>query len=268
MIQSRISQLKICLFLFLAIGSSYGLSAWSKDDLIALSKKGSDQRCSNAIDGQQCVDVNKHAFDNRAITRDGFDWLNGEKRDDGNSKWYVTTAAPGIPGSMCVCGCFHPDAAILVSTSEGTEEKKARDISKQDTLVVLEGGSALSSPQLVNREISNITKGSETKPLLVFELSSSRVLKVTDEHGMVLADGTMLKAKEVKVGMKFIEYTGKEVEVFKISEEVLSSSEEVVNFRNISPLKMEHLMIAEGVFVGDLSFQNEWSDLKAIQLRQ
>ena len=109
--------------------------------------------------------------------------------------------------------------------------------------------------------------GDEQADLYVFSLSNGHDLRVTQHHGMVLADGRVIEARKVAEGDLFIALDGSEVVVQSIGREPTSA--DVYNFFLSVETPQEHIIAAEGVLVGDLAWQSTLtSELDSISLRR
>lgn len=237
-------------------------AGWNRGDVIRESERTEHTSRCQEIHEPHCSRANEWALTSGAVTQDAYDWL----RENG---WYVTQSAPGVPSVLCACGCFHPDTLILIEDPSGEhKELVAEKTTINHRLVRLDPRSTLSAAKLESAPIRQIIKGYEKQPLKVFELENGRTLKVTTHHGMLLDDGRMVAATDVKSGDRFISTNGRSVTVMGIESELLVN-DRVVNFRLFGETHEHHILVAEDVFVGDASFQNEYaSDLASIKLRK
>jgi hypothetical protein len=171
--------------------------------------------------------------------------------------------------SACPCSCFDSSTNILSTDENGnytwlnvTEFKAGKSV------VTLSEESTVSDLTLKNNTTSYKTQGLDAKPLLVLESEDGNILKVTGDHGVLLADGRMIAAKDLKVDDSFISFPGQPVKVQKITRAPASGGE-VHNILVDTKLKQEHLVIANGIVVGDLLWQNSLgSELNSVLLRQ
>jgi hypothetical protein len=101
----------------------------------------------------------------------------------------------------------------------------------------------------------------------VFALSNGARLRVTQHHPMILEDGVIVEAAQVEAGASFIGVGGQAVAVASITRE--STKEDVFNFQTVGDTQLGHVIVANGVLVGDLKLQNELAAEQAsIELRR
>lgn len=164
--------------------------------------------------------------------------------------------APGIPTILAVCpvGCFEANTKILVENDDGTtNERPASQIGMSDRLAALDKNSDLYEPNLISKPLSLVTAGPEEYDLFRFKLSNGRALSVTQYHGMVLSDGRVVFAQDVKLDDAFVSSNGQEVEIVSIDR--ISTDLNVHNFKLDVDTPEEHVIVAEDVLIGDLYWQ-------------
>ncbi len=176
--------------------------------------------------------------------------------------------------SWCSCGCFHPDTLISafdLNSDQYTEAKAVDIVNKHKDFEVfhLTEEATVKSFAFNKTGLRSPTRGPEEHPLVVIETVNGKVLKLTDKHPVLLSEGRMVQAKELSERDRLLTSEGEVVAIQKIREEAFSG--EVVNFMIDSDLdhKNEHIIIAEGLAVGDLAWQSSLEDeLNKIVLRQ
>jgi hypothetical protein len=219
-------------------------------------------RCIGGISTAQCRGELDYALSKNLITQRSYDWgvANG---------YYPVIDRRDRIGAICKCGCFESTTNISVfSAAGGHIEIAASEVNKSHQLVALSSNSSLSSLTHEDFAINAVTKGEEQLPLYVFELADGTTLKVTQHHGMLLSTGEMVTAKDVTKTDSFISAnTQDKVEIVNIKRE--KTLEEVYNFETNGTDDVNHIIVAEGVYVGDLVWQNQLaSELGQIKLRQ
>ncbi|WP_299004063.1 Hint domain-containing protein [uncultured Shewanella sp.] len=220
-------------------------------------------RCTGPISATECKVELDYALDNRLITASAYSWglANG---------YYPVIDRNNNIGVICKCGCFESTTNISVfSAAAGAHiEMAASEVNKSHQLVALSSTSSLSSLLVEDFPIKAIAKGKEQLPLYVFELADGTQLKVTQHHGMLLSTGEMVAAKDVTETDSFISaMTQEPVEIVNIGRE--ETFNEVYNFETNGIDDVNHIIVAEGVYVGDLAWQNQLaSELGQINLRQ
>jgi len=219
-------------------------------------------RCGSGLSRALCTENNNRALNNGLVTQDAYDWLQGNG--------YCAVNIDGVHMIIAICpvGCFEEDTAIL-SVDEGGAHKwmSAKDVTMATKLLGLNVNALLSSPSLDAQSIQRMTRGDEESDLFVFTLSNGHVLRVTQNHGMVLGDGRVVEARKVLEGDIFVGLDGSDVYIESITREATSA--DVYNFFLSVSSPQEHIIAAEGVLVGDLAWQSTLaSELDSISLRR
>jgi hypothetical protein len=232
---------------------------WNLGDVQTMSQSFDGRRCANASVAE-CTAANKFALDYKAIDQAAHDWLEA-------NGFFVTPMNYGKGGSICKCGCFSSFTNILMIEGNSFKYKKADNVKAGDKIAALAEDSYLHNPEVVKREVLLTTKGKERTPLFVFKLENGVKLKVTKDHGMVLDTGEIVAAKDVKMADRFVTVDGTAVAIETIGREFTNKN--VVNFEVNSKNLENHVVVAEGIFIGDLGWQNQYKSLlNAVQLRK
>jgi hypothetical protein len=179
-----------------------------------------------------------------------------------------STSGPRI-FTFCPAGCFAADTRILTSVSHGGKPgyKPASKITSRDTLMSMADDARLDDVTLATLPIKRIVFGPEKPQLYVFGLASGATLRVTQHHPMVLDDGTILEASRVDRNMSFVGTSGESVAITSITREPAIG--DVFNFETAGDTQLSHVIVAEGVLVGDLKLQNEIAaEERSIELRR
>ncbi|MDQ3230527.1 MAG: Hint domain-containing protein [Pseudobdellovibrionaceae bacterium] len=172
----------------------------------------------------------------------------------------------------CICGCFAPDTKIDVfykSTGHMDQIRAAELVRAKDVfdLSSLTSDASLSSLAFNASPIKGVSYGPTASPLLVIQTSDKRTLKLTTEHGVLLNSGIMVTALELKAGDSLITRDGSTVVITQIETESYTGS--VYNVETSGQLDQEHIIVAEGILVGDLAWQNKLKDqLGAVAIRK
>lgn len=169
--------------------------------------------------------------------------------------------------AVCPPGCFEANTQILTSNSQGDFSSiAAKDVAESDRLAVLDPSSDLDTPKLGTGTIKRLSAGPEKEALYQFELSNGKSLAVTQYHGMVLHDGRFLPAHDVTTNDAFVDVNGGIVQIESITRR--ETDDNVYNFELDVSSAEEHVIVAEGIFVGDLFWQSPASvDHRSISLR-
>ncbi len=163
--------------------------------------------------------------------------------------------------SACVCGCFEANTRILGwSEQEMPKWTKVSEIKRDSKISSLDRNSTLSNVTYAEKKASFSTSGQEISPLYVFDTTAGK-LSVTQNHAVLLADGRLVAAKDVKPSDALVSTNGSTAAIVSIERKVTTLP--VYNFQvaNVKSNK-EHLVAAEGLIVGDLYLQNSISQLK------
>ncbi|HNN93742.1 MAG TPA: Hint domain-containing protein [Pseudomonadota bacterium] len=152
--------------------------------------------------------------------------------------------------------CFEAETLLLTESQAGTLAWiSANQIGSGTRLIALDEESTPRLPRLKPRAIKVITQDLAKSALYVFRLSNGRQLKVTPNHGMLLANGQVVAAHTLSIGARFVNTDGSIVRVEELSTE--QTARNVFNFEVEAEAQKGHFIVAEGVFVGDLMWQNK-----------
>jgi hypothetical protein len=221
-------------------------------------------RCATAIDSATCDTLNNNARAQGWLTADGFTYL--------QSIGFCAIPAPfGLPPGIldfCPRGCFGAETQILSSFRGGRAQYvQAASVAPNSSLMSMSDNASLGDVLLSSRSVKRIAMGPEDAELFVFALSNGHTLRVTQHHPMVLDDGTLTQASQVGPGMSFVGLDGQSVAVTAITRE--RTTADVFNFDTGSDTELGHIIVAEGVLVGDLKIQLQLEDEQgSIELRR
>jgi hypothetical protein len=229
-------------------------------------------RCPNApLAQEKCAQVREQAVSSGCITADQrIEMENWKNPIDGSPGRFPMCVGAIFVGD-CPCGCFSPDTKLLTYfpngdvgwTSASTIAKNIGDFK----LWSLQSHSTLSN--LISRasNISSFTEGNEEKPLVIIETENGGRLTLTLNHAVLISTGEVLTARELTKSTKLIDISGNHVNISAIYR--IKKREKVYNFMTTGESKIEHLVAAGGVIVGDLSWQNQFEDeINAIAIRK
>ncbi|ACY18733.1 hypothetical protein [Haliangium ochraceum] len=247
-------------------------TAWSQDCPIVLSQPApawqveckaiiNGPRCGAGVSSAQCTTYNNDAYALGYLTQEAYDWL--------QSNGQCAFAIQGI-GIITICpvGCFEENTSLLTLDDDGSQTwTAAKDVTMEHQLLSLGADAPLSEPGLESHAIARRVYGDEALDLYVFTLSNGHKLRVTQQHAMVLADGKVIEAQAVVAGDLFLGMDGSAVMVEEITREATDA--DVYNFSVAADTLQEHVIVAEGVLVGDLTWQNTLANEKdSIELRR
>jgi hypothetical protein len=163
--------------------------------------------------------------------------------------------------SACPCGCFEADTRILsYDVNSLPTWINAAEVHRDTPLVAVSKDATLKNLSLTESKASYSTNGPEIPALYVFKTAESK-LSVTQNHAMLLSDGRLVAAKNVKKSDKLIAMDGSPVAILSIERK--TTSKPVYNFGVAKAHSdKEHLVVAEGLVVGDIYLQNSLSSIK------
>jgi hypothetical protein len=180
----------------------------------------------------------------------------GVGSEGGKLYWFVI--------NFCKCGCFSKDTTIL-SRQEAEEAEYGIDELFQLDRRYLQ---ALTHDSLIGEELIVATRPftplqgpAERRQWIHLNFSNGRSLKLTTDHSVLLFDGELKSAGLVNVGDRFFDRQNGIVEVTAkhVSEESLKTFNVSIEAEIVHPLN--HIFFANGVAIGDDSFQNGFQSL-------
>lgn len=210
------------------------------------------QRCAFALPQDQCFNAIDNAAAMGLLTADAVSFL----KSAGFCPIVQNFGSGNFIYDFCPMGCLAADTKVMTSTTFGkTNYVAASKITSQDTLVAMGEASSLHHVTLDTLPLQRVVFGPEQPDLYVFKLASGATLRVTQHHPMVLTSGKIVEAEEVPHGSAFMGVDGQPVAVLSISRE--HTNDNVYNFMTTSDTQLGHVIVAEGILVGDLKLQNE-----------
>jgi hypothetical protein len=234
-------------------------------DLFTVQCRAADgSRCANTIDTNLCHELNEEAHGEGVINDEAFNWLQSTGKC---AIAYVDGMGYHLEG-VCRPGCFAEDTEILTSIEAGLAPgTPAGRVTSATQLMSLADKASPQRVNLIPRTIDVPTHGPEEPDLFVFTLSNGKRLRVTNAHPMVLTDGSVIRANRVQPHAMFAGSDGRPVAVLAITRE--SAKGDVFGFETKSDTRMGHIIVAEGVLVGDLRIQDELqAELTSLEARR
>lgn len=221
-------------------------------------------RCLDTIGGTACNDERAYGLKSGCINQEEFDSLVKYNA-------YPVCDRKDLLKGWCTCGCFQANTRIYsVNPNESTGYQTILKIlsDKHNYKVFsLSSDATLSSITTKPLKILSTTSGPEKTPLIVFITANEQRLAVTTKHAILLADGRMVAAKDVKITDLLVQANGTPVAIKSIESERVTDN--VLNILTDGNTNIEHTLFAEGLIVGDLSWQNNLKNmLNAVAIRQ
>ncbi len=213
-------------------------------------------RCSVQIKGQDCLEELDYALKEKFIDKTTYNW----GKTNGHYPVFIKRGKE-IAG-VCKCGCFEASTKILLDHGW----QKISEINEDHEIKSLSPNSSIILPDLIPSKIKTIVNGPQKSKLFKFFFKGNGSISVTQHHGMVMSDGKMKTAKEVKIGESFRDINGKPRQITNIKR--VKTNHNVYNVATSGKSTSEHIIAANEILIGDLSWQNQnKQDLTGIQLR-
>ena len=180
--------------------------------------------------------------------------------------WFeaISTSGSGTP-VKCHCGCFAPDTLIWTDSGEYSVLDLlyfSRNISVKPMVrsnLDQLGLFAASGGIKANR----FTVGPETKPLVVLTASNGKLLRLTDTHPVLVMRNNQqvfLRADALVLHDILFDRAGNEVTVASLSTAMLPKNQNVINFDTGMRDPLAHIVVANGIQVGDHRWQQAIGD--------
>ncbi|AXR03233.1 hypothetical protein D0511_14990 [Pseudoalteromonas piscicida] len=174
--------------------------------------------------------------------------------------------------AVCRCGCFEIGTKIS-ARENGSNINSQINIEnlfsneQQFNVLAMADTATLSNVQFDLEQIADTTKGPEEKPLIVIKTASGIRLGLTEEHGVLLASGKMDVARNLHVGDQLVKEDGS-IDIITSLEQG-AENQDVYNLLTNSEDEQGHLVIANGLVMGDLYWQNIlMSEMAKFEVRQ
>ncbi len=180
--------------------------------------------------------------------------------------WYwIPGVTNEFPDVRCECGCFTGDVEVLTDRGPMRMDRAAADATVLGGISMgildAESGVTKGSRRLTKRDF---VVGPEEKPVVHLETTAGRSLTMTDSHPVLIArDGTwqMMRAENLQVGDVLVTGEMGEDSVRALSSYRLPEEQKLVyNFDTQGVNDYEHLIVANGLRVGDLHWQKRLAE--------
>jgi hypothetical protein len=175
--------------------------------------------------------------------------------------WYwIPGATTEYPDVRCECGCFTGDVEVLTHLGPVRMDEAAKKASSLGGLSMAvfgsEAGDFKGSARLKNPDF---VVGPEEKPIVHISTASGKTLTLTDSHPMLVrreGNWLMTRAENLVFGDVLMNVNGTEDSVAELSSYLLPESNRLVyNFDTKGKTDYEHIIVANGLRVGDLHWQ-------------
>lgn len=175
---------------------------------------------------------------------------------------------------FCRCGCFQEGTRIYsynpaTGGADWIKIESMLDKGFDQELFTVAQHATLSDMMLDSAGIRAMTVGPEEKPLIVIETVTGKVVGLTETHGVLLANGTMTTAGKLTADDVLVNADGEAEAIASLT--LRSTNSDVYNVLTDASFddKNGHLVVAEGLILGDLYWQNILeSEMKQFEIRQ
>jgi hypothetical protein len=157
---------------------------------------------------------------------------------------------------FCKAGCYTPEQKVLFNGAYSGVQHAYE--SHATTVTALNAGSTLRDMSFAEQPIQTYVAGDTTEDIFVLKDRRGDTVKVTSEHPMVLADGTIVKAKTLRKGDRLAKADGTTARLTEVK--TFSFTGTVWNVEPASHDKTENILVGQGFLTGSVRFQNEWAD--------
>jgi hypothetical protein len=178
---------------------------------------------------------------------------------------------PTVYVGFCYCGCLERTTEIVIEDPENSKTSSQRiDKLTAGSVQVhaLTDDTTLSAVRFSPRAIEATTAGAEHHPMVVIHLAGGATLAATELHAILISTGQMVAAKDLRSGEALVKQDGSLSKIIRITRE--PTADDVFNLLTNAGLNHKgHMIVANGVIVGDLMWQNTLAkDLNSIEVRR
>jgi hypothetical protein len=160
--------------------------------------------------------------------------------------------------AYCESSCYTPDQSVRFSTGDVNivEAMKA----KRDDVVTLAPDATFDKLSTQTSRVYSYTTEIRDAEHVIYKLTtmSGGKLSVTNEHPMVIGNGSLVQAQKLKIGDELVKADGSLDAVARI--EKTSYFGKVYNIKPTSRELVANILIAQGYLVGSARFQNDYVD--------
>lgn len=244
--------------------ASLSVQALGANRILENAKLDDRFRCAkNGISQQSCRELQDNALSSHCINSDEYNTL--KQRNEAPYCWNNELI------SWCSCGCFDPRTRVFVEDRMGKSFWERIDTVVQNKeafkLWSLTEDSSFQPLQTQSLAIRKTTSGPEADPLIYIHTEDGHELGVTQDHAVLCSTGEMLRAKSLQIGQSLVTSDGAFTKIARLEHKTIQ--DDVVNVLTDSEALKSHIILAEGLAVGDLAWQNSLeSELNSIVIRK
>jgi len=158
----------------------------------------------------------------------------------------------------CAVGCFVRGTKLLVldSVADALVWTPVENIVQNHSryhMIALDRSATRSNLEFVDLPIRFTVVGPELKPLVIIKTENQRTLGLSSEHAVVLSNGNLIRAELLRVGDSLISSDGSVDVIVEIARP--NTDDDVFNLAVETEFEQSHLILAEGLLVGDQYLQ-------------
>lgn len=178
--------------------------------------------------------------------------------------WYIITGNEEFPDVRCQCGCFSGSMKVL--TSLGEQQFKLLYGLENEASFSLQVYDASSRKFKYSHRMSNLNvlAGPENKPMILLGTLNGISIELTDSHPVVILrndEKIIVRAAEVELSDKLIDQQDIPLDIaFKDSFSLPDDDNYVYNIDTGFTSNKDHIIIVNGLQMGDLFIQNHLSE--------
>lgn len=156
---------------------------------------------------------------------------------------------------MCEGGCYTPDQLVLFDS--GYQQIGDASVKSAGAAVTVDPASTLDKLAFKTTAVEAFTTSliDEWNEIVDIETVSGKSLRVTTNHPMLVSDGIVRQAKDLKVGDVLVQENGSPDPISKLTGSTYFGK--VRNVRVASTNLIENIVVAQGLLTGTSFYQNE-----------
>ncbi len=248
------------------------MSQWSTPEFVKARFEAEENRyCQGTVDGDICQLNHDDALETGCVTPEYSTMIRTISHSSGVGYYpicqvYARNPKRSVLTGFCKCGCFDPSTNILAIQKGQYQWIAAQNLAQS-------GADALSVPnqnffkkgdgaRFSATQFSSFVGPQMDKDLMTIKMGTGRELKVTSEHVVLLSNGKVIAAGDLQTSDALVDTSGNPVTIETIDRQrvELAPHNFSVNPESLNP--KDHFIVAEGVIVGDESFQNGLSNIQ------
>lgn len=173
----------------------------------------------------------------------------------------------------CRCGCLAQGTEVFVLQDHTLQWQPIDNFSSRDvnngSMVTLAEQATMRNWDYSTRDLMAMTIGPEEKPLVWVTTQSGLEIGLTETHGVLLANGYMARAVELKAGDVLVNVNGASEAIIGIERKATDSKVYNVLTNAGTSNAPGHIIFANEIAVGDLYWQNILeSEFRRIVIRE